>query len=132
MKHTTMARLFEKTVNVSLVGAGGNGSQMLTGLCRLHIALKELGHPGGLHVKVYDPDVVSEANIGRQLFSSADNGQYKSSVLVNRVNMFFGISWTATHDKYNAHVQDDIIITCVDSAAARRECVEDWDRYWTP
>eukprot|EP01031_Cornospumella_fuschlensis_P020928 gene20928-25647_t len=35
-------------------------------------AMRALGHPCGLHVRAFDPDTVSEANVGRQLYSRAD------------------------------------------------------------
>ena len=59
-------------VTVNLIGAGGTGSQVLTCLARLDITLRALGHPG-LFVTLYDPDIVTESNIGRQLFSRRDN-----------------------------------------------------------
>ena len=58
-------------VTVNLIGAGGTGSQVLTCLARLDAALRGLGHPG-LFVTLYDPDIVTEANIGRQLFGPSD------------------------------------------------------------
>lgn len=54
-------------VTVNLIGAGGTGSQVLTCLARLDVTLRALGHPG-LFVTLYDPDIVTDANIGRQLF----------------------------------------------------------------
>lgn len=56
-------------VSVIVIGAGGTGSQVITSLARMDRALQALGHPG-LYVTVYDPDAVSESNIGRQLFPS--------------------------------------------------------------
>ena len=50
-------------VTVFVIGAGGTGSQVATGLARISVALQALGHPG-LHVTVFDPDTVTEANIG--------------------------------------------------------------------
>ena len=50
-------------VTVFVIGAGGTGSQVATGLARMSVALQALGHPG-LHVTVFDPDTVTEANIG--------------------------------------------------------------------
>lgn len=47
-------------VTVNLIGAGGTGSQVLTCLARLDVALRGLGHPG-LFVTLYDPDIVTEA-----------------------------------------------------------------------
>lgn len=108
-------------VRIALIGCGGNGSQMLTGLARLNHAITALGHPG-LQVKVYDPDTVSEANMGRQLFGAFDVGASKAHVLVQRINAFFGLNWTAVHGRFD----DDqrmfgMAIACVDSARARHE-----------
>ena len=50
------------SVTVFVIGAGGTGSQVATGLARISVALQALGHPG-LHVTVFDPDTVTEANI---------------------------------------------------------------------
>lgn len=109
-------------VNVALVGCGGNGSQMLTGLARLNHALVNLGH-SGLHVTAFDGDTVSESNIGRQMFSPADVGQYKSCVLVHRLNAFFGLDWCARpiHAGPDELIRGglDLVVLCVDSIAAR-------------
>ncbi|MBB3259967.1 PRTRC genetic system ThiF family protein [Paraburkholderia bannensis] len=109
-------------VRVALVGCGGNGSQMLTGLARLNHALVNLGH-AGLHVTAFDGDTVSESNIGRQMFSPADVGQYKSVVLVHRLNAFFGLDWhaRAMHAGPDEMIRGglDLTVLCVDSIAAR-------------
>jgi PRTRC genetic system ThiF family protein len=122
MTHITPAHFLDRRVNVVLIGCGGNGSQMLTGLARLNHALTALGHPG-LHVTAFDGDTVSEANIGRQMFSPADVGMHKSIVLVHRLNAFFGLGWHARPKHATAdelvHVGPGIAIVCVDSAAAR-------------
>ena len=110
-------------VRIALIGCGGNGSQMLTGLARLNHAITALGHPG-LHVKVYDPDTVSEANMGRQMFGAFDVGASKAHVLVNRINAFFGLGWEAVHGRYDDQGwerQFGMAIACVDSARARHE-----------
>ncbi|WP_454731872.1 MULTISPECIES: PRTRC system ThiF family protein [Cupriavidus] len=121
--HLTPSACLSRATEVVLVGCGGNGSQMLTGLARLNHALVALGHPG-LRVVVFDPDTVSEANMGRQLFSAADVGLFKSVVLVHRVNMHFGLEWIARPKRCEAgelhHLQaGTIVIVCVDSAHAR-------------
>ena len=83
-------------VTVNLIGAGGTGSQVLTCLARLDITLRGLGHPG-LFVTLYDPDIVTESNIGRQLFSISDVGLNKAQCLITRINNFFGNDWKAGH-----------------------------------
>jgi PRTRC genetic system ThiF family protein len=120
--HITPAHFLERRVDIALIGCGGNGSQMLTGLARLNHALTALGHPG-LRVTAFDGDTVSEANIGRQMFSPADVGQFKSVVLVHRLNAFFGLDWIARPCFATAseavHIGPGIAIMCVDSAKAR-------------
>ena len=105
-------------VSVDLVGMGGTGSQVLSGLARMNEALMKLGHPG-LHVRAWDHDLVTEANMGRQLFSSSDIGQSKATVLITRVNRFFGSEWQAIAEKYTGKQLSNILITCVDTAKAR-------------
>lgn len=82
----------------------------------------------GLRVVVYDPDTVSPFNVGRQLFYESDVGLNKAECLVGRVNMAYGTKWKAKAEDYRKHrygVPDthrpEIIITCVDTAAARRD-----------
>ena len=82
-------------VSVIVIGAGGTGSQVITSLARMDRALQALGHPG-LYVTVYDPDAVSESNIGRQLFSEPEIGLNKAVALVTRINRFFGTAWTVS------------------------------------
>ena len=45
MDHLTHPRLISDMIEIHLAGCGGNGSQMLTGLARLHVAIRALGHP---------------------------------------------------------------------------------------
>ena len=112
-------------VTVNLIGAGGTGSQVLTCLARLDTALRGLGHPG-LFITVYDSDIVTEANIGRQLFSPSDIGLNKAQCLVTRMNNFFGNDWKAIPDIYPAILKDarrdnlaNITITCTDNIKSR-------------
>ncbi|HEY4288231.1 MAG TPA: PRTRC system ThiF family protein [Puia sp.] len=105
-------------ITVNLVGLGGTGSQMLTCLARLNETLKALGHPG-LHLKAWDPDTVTSANLGRQLFSPADLNQSKAIVLTSRINRFMGLDWEAHPREYNGGEPANILITCIDTAAGR-------------
>lgn len=116
---------------VNLIGAGGTGSQFLTALARTNHALIELHHPG-LMVRVFDDDKVEPANLGRQLFSTAELGLYKAVALVNRINLFFGTNWKAITERYNREtIQADpelrmaeFTISCVDTVPARFEIAE--------
>ena len=70
-------------VTIHVAGAGGTGSQVITNLARMNVALQALGHPG-LHVTVFDPDIITEANIGRQLFSETELGQGKATAMTGQ------------------------------------------------
>lgn len=117
-------------VTIHVAGAGGTGAQVITNLARMNVALQALGHPG-LHVTVFDPDIITEANIGRQLFSEADLGQGKATAAVTRVNRFFGTTWTAENCRYPVRKTQEngddrtkpanIIITCTDNTRSRLE-----------
>ncbi|HXC39406.1 MAG TPA: PRTRC system ThiF family protein [Burkholderiales bacterium] len=117
--HSLHPRLLSEPVDIHLVGCGGNGSQMLTGLARLDVALRALNHPG-FHVTAFDPDSVSAANIGRQLFAPADVGLNKATVLIHRLNAFYGLPWSAEPTVWRARAgKPHIVISCVDTRAAR-------------
>ena len=110
-------------VTVFVIGAGGTGSQVITNLARMSMALQALGHPG-LHVTVFDPDTVSQANIGRQLFSETELGLNKAVSLVTRINRFFGYTWTAEAQcfptkNFSEDCTANIIITCTDNIRSR-------------
>jgi PRTRC genetic system ThiF family protein len=114
-------------VTINLIGAGGTGGQVLTALARMNHALIALGH-AGLFVQVFDNDKVDNANLGRQLFTTAEIGQYKSAALINRINRFFGTNWKAVTQRYDKDLQSGseqmnavITISCVDTVQARFE-----------
>ena len=89
------------------------------------------GHGITGHNTVFDPDIITEANIGRQLFSETELGQGKATAAVTRVNRFFGTTWTAENCRYPVRKtqenRDDrtrpanIIITCTDNTRSRLE-----------
>jgi PRTRC genetic system ThiF family protein len=117
----------ERPIYIALVGCGGNGSQMLTGLARLHLALRALGHPG-MHLCAYDGDAVSAANIGRQLFFPGDIGRNKATILVHRLNSAYGLDWYAEpahFGRVNADKRVDIVVSCVDTRETRA-FIGDW------
>lgn len=130
MKHQLPSKFVDDEISVVVAGAGGNGSQFISGLARLHISLQAMGHPG-LEVTVYDPDIVTEANVGRQLFSPSDIGCYKSEVLVNRINCYYNLQWKAQPVAFSRTAgSTDILVGCVDSIAARRELSKTRFDYW--
>jgi PRTRC genetic system ThiF family protein len=112
-------------ISVTVIGCGGTGSQVLSGLARINYSLQGLGHPG-LFVTAIDNDMVDETNIGRQLFSVSDIGRSKSEVLISRLNGFFGTGWNSVCEKLTAEnsaneMLSNIVISCVDSVKSRIE-----------
>ena len=100
------------------------------GLPYLHQAMRAWGHPYGLEVTLMDGDAVSETNCVRQPFSWSDVGQNKATVLINRINLFWGTHWSAQPVSFDDGIlpsnhdrAPDLLIGCVDTRAAR--CVID-------
>ncbi len=144
--HRIHPELLERQVRVLVVGCGGTGGAIVAGLPYLHQSLVARGHPGGLHVTVVDGDMISLTNCVRQPFARAEIGLNKAIVLVNRLNLFWGLKWEAvpvhlrtgtfisrsySGDDLRAH----IVVGCVDTRAARatiRDAVGNWSTvsYW--
>ena len=140
--HRIHPELLERQVRVLVVGCGGTGSAVVAGLPYLHQSLIAHGHPGGLHVTVVDGDTISPTNCIRQPFARSEVGLNKAIVLVNRINLFWGLKWDAvpahlrpgtfisrsySGDDLRAH----IVVGCVDTRAARaviRDAVGKWSR----
>ncbi|WP_130855615.1 PRTRC system ThiF family protein [Olivibacter jilunii] len=131
--HFTPTELITPTnpLTVNLIGAGGTGSAMLTVLARLNQTLHFLNHPG-LHLRLWDDDVVQKPNLGRQLFAESELGLHKSVALINRVNRFFGTDWKAITQPYNLHTAvnmprqsiANMTVSCVDTVPARFEIAD--------
>jgi PRTRC genetic system ThiF family protein len=111
-----------RRIVITIVGCGGTGSQIATGMPYLHQALLASGHPYGLRVFLVDGDRITETNCVRQPFSRSEVGLYKAVVLINRLNMFWGLDWEAVPHfvRCGQDVPDsDFLISCVDTRAAR-------------
>jgi PRTRC genetic system ThiF family protein len=136
--HHIHPELLKHKVRVLVVGCGGNGSAIAAGLPYLHQALLAYGHPEGVHVTLLDPDVISPTNCVRQPFSRSEIGLYKSVVLANRLNLFWGLDWQGIPERLDTKRRldgVDIVIGCVDTRKARAaiaKCAEDWSEvdYW--
>jgi PRTRC genetic system ThiF family protein len=113
-------------ITINLIGAGGTGSKVLTALMEMNHSLIELGH-AGLRVRLWDNDIVTFANLGRQRFAESETGFYKSVALINRTNRFSGTNWKSETAKFEKdslgripeEAQATIYITCVDNVQAR-------------
>ncbi len=115
-------------ITINLVGCGGTGSHVLSNLAMINYSLVKLGR-APLFVRVFDPDIITHHNIGRQLFSPADEGQFKAEVLITRINRFYGLQWAFINELYpmfpNKQDRHDsganFTISCVDTIDARKQ-----------
>jgi PRTRC genetic system ThiF family protein len=109
----------EHDITIAVIGCGGTGSYVVTQLAKLAIALYELK---GIMIQVsaYDNDIVEKHNVGRQLYSESDIGQFKSNVIISRVNRFYGLRWESYPIRVDKCPEANIIITCVDNLETRR------------
>ena len=120
-EHTIPSLLLEKTVRITVVGCGGTGGAIASGLPYLHQAMLALGHPGGLDVTLVDGDRISRINCVRQPFSESEIGLHKATVLATRINLFWGLGWRGSPQFLDEgwREETDIVIGCVDSRKAR-------------
>jgi PRTRC genetic system ThiF family protein len=125
MKHHYLDQHLASTqhkITVNLIGCGGTGSHMLSSLAMINSSLVALNRQP-LFVRVWDDDIVSEANIGRQLFSPADIGKHKAEVLTTRINRHYGTAWQSINSRFtNSHSDNsyaNITIACVDTVKSR-------------
>ncbi|MDQ6733333.1 MAG: PRTRC system ThiF family protein [Nitrospirota bacterium] len=114
-----------------IVGAGGTGSSIAMNLPYLDQAMRVWGHASGLDVTMMDADTVSATNCVRQPFSASDIGQNKATVLINRINIFWGTKWTAIPNRFHVRSFEndranvpDVLIGCVDTREARKAIEE--------
>src|SRR5579863_6039663 len=144
--HRIHPELLRRRVRVLVVGCGGTGSAIAAGLPYLHQAMLASGHPEGLHVTLMDGDTISPTNCVRQPFSRSEIGHYKAVVLLNRLNVFWGLDWQAvpahlsernplSPSYENSIGRTHVVMGCVDTRAARaviRDCTSNFSTvdYW--
>ena len=118
----TPAKWLSGNIRVFVVGCGGTGSYLVSHLAQIDSILKVLSNnTRGLSVTCFDPDVVTEHNIGRQNFHYADIGFNKAERLVTRANTWMGTNWKHSSALYSGKQGFDVLFTCVDSAQSRYE-----------
>lgn len=121
-EHSPLVNWRNRSIVITIAGCGGTGAQIATGMPYLHQALLASGHPYGLRVFLVDGDRITETNCVRQPFSRSEVGLYKAVVLINRLNLFWGLDWEAV--PHFVHCGQDVpdsdfLISCVDTRAAR-------------
>jgi PRTRC genetic system ThiF family protein len=121
-------------VLISLVGCGGTGSHIASGLISLAGALDARGVR--TDVLLYDPDIVEPRNVGRQLFSPADVGHNKAEALASRLNLAFGARVGAVTraitaaDTFTLDGALNVVVGAVDNPAARAILADTTTKAW--
>lgn len=118
-------------IRVNVIGAGGTGSKFMTTLMEINHSLLELDHPG-LDVHLWDDDIITASNIGRQRFAESERNLYKSQAIINRLNRWAGTNWKAETRKFNRDADGkipdyagaSIYVSCTDTVASRIEISE--------
>jgi PRTRC genetic system ThiF family protein len=137
--HTLNPELLRRAVRMLVIGCGGSGSAIASGLPYLHQAMLVAGHPGGLEVTIMDGDIISPTNCVRQPFFTTEIGLPKAVVMVSRLNLFWGLNWTAVAEHLTSQTDIsiiDVMIGCVDTRAARQlihtkvQCERSRVAYW--
>lgn len=97
--------VFEPEMRINqivLVGVGGTGSHLARSVARIIYDLKarDIDYPNLLFV---DPDQVEMKNVGRQMFTAADVGEYKAEILARRFSRALGIPIEWRNDPLDKH-----------------------------
>lgn len=113
-------------IRINVIGAGGTGSKIMTALMEINHSLLELDHPG-LDVCLWDDDIITSANVGRQRFAESEKGLFKSQAIINRLNRWSGTNWKAETKRFerdfDGKIPDyagaSIYVSCTDTVASR-------------
>lgn len=106
--------------DVTLVGAGGLGSNIAVSLCRVL---------GNRHLGIWDPDYVEHKNLAGQNFGVSDIGKLKRAVVMEQCLNFNPALHVYTGESFNEHSDESrITITGLDSMAARSLVYSKWQK----
>lgn len=108
-----------------VVGLGGTGSTLARHVARMIYDMRERRLQIPRSIKFIDPDVVELKNVGRQMFTAANVGQYKAEVLAKNFNYALGLDIEFYNEPLSSKLIDyrdnSIILGAVDNHLARRE-----------
>lgn len=112
-------------ITINIIGAGGTGSLIVTKLARLNKALNELEHPG-FYVNLIDYDIIENNNIGRQMFTENNIGEFKADVVISNINRAFNLDWDTKLRPFvpETDCYSNIVISCVDNVSTRENILD--------
>lgn len=102
-------------LHVTVIGAGGIGSPTVLGLVKMGVG----------HITVYDGDNVEPHNLPNQMFRMQDIGKKKVEALAEICKDYAGADIEAISERYVDQSLSGVVISGVDSMAARKEI---WER----
>ncbi len=109
----------ELQIPITVIGAGGIGSPVCLALAKM----------GCGQLAVYDDDTVEMHNLPNQLYRIADLGKPKVAALAEIVQAFTGTAIATHAERVDGQRLAGLIVSGVDSMAARRQIWEQTVRY---
>jgi sulfur-carrier protein adenylyltransferase/sulfurtransferase len=122
MPHSVHAELLDRAVQVVMAGCGSQGSAVAAALPYLHRSLLAHGHPKGIDVTIFDGDTISHSSCAVLPFRPSDIGDFKSVVMVDRLNAFWNVEWKGVAENLMDSQQleaADLVISCTGTARGR-------------
>ena len=124
----------EEELVITIVGAGGIGSNLLPHLARALSAGELIENIGPVRIRIIDGDEVEEGNLQHQNFSINDVNSFKTDSIVNLLkhleSQFLRIESITENVRDPMYIVDsDLVIVAVDSMLVRR-LVHRYADYW--
>ena len=124
----------EEELVITIVGAGGIGSNLLPHLARALSAGELMENTGPVRIRIIDGDIVEQGNLQHQNFTTNDVNSFKTESIVNPLkyleNQFLQIESITENVRGPMHIVDsDLVIVAVDSMLVRR-LVHRYADYW--
>jgi PRTRC genetic system ThiF family protein len=129
--HYLPAKYIDRSLSIAIVGVGGTGSWLANRLLVLYRALSQINpsHQPFKTIKLFDPKVVTEANLVRTSFTQYDVGVNKAIALAERLNNAIGHTLFESSDGEFDYGRYDLVITCTDNAQSRLYAMQRGE-YW--
>ena len=115
----------EEELVITIVGAGGIGSNLLPHLARALSAGELIENIGPVRIRIIDGDIVEQGNLQHQNFTTNDVNSFKTDSIVNPLkhleSQFLQIESITENVRGPMHIVDsDLVIVAVDSMLVRR------------